>query len=181
MAVVAGLLLYVFGMLAGSYANTPVGIPFSFDTMRGPFFSAFPVALGAMLARTGFKCSARVALTIATAGMILHFSEAALLLKFYQTPFIRHSYLIGTIPFAMGLVLFAFASPDFGRRFGLHCLGRYSLGLYALHVYILEAIRQGPFDGIHNKPFLVTLLVFVITSALVLTLGRVKLFQYFLR
>jgi len=177
----AGALLFLAGLAAGSYSDSPLGIHTRFNSMRGPFFSAFPVALGAWMARANIRCSPRSALILALAGLTLHFLEATLLKHYFGTPFLSHSYLLGTMPWAAGVFLFALAQPDFGTSFGWNRLGKYSLGLYAFHVYILELLRQGPFPFLQNQPFLVLLITFVVVSLLVPAMGQLRRLQFLLK
>ncbi|MEW6381810.1 MAG: acyltransferase [bacterium] len=132
------LFLYVFGLLGGPYALTPLGFHFPFNTRNGPFFSTIFLAVGWWLSQNN-KLSVKVstACIISTAGFLLHTTEVFLLYNIYGISPMCHDNLIGTPLFGIGVMLFVLAQQDFLQSLNLPALGRYTLGVYVTHILFI--------------------------------------------
>lgn len=173
LAVVCGAALYLFGLVTGSYAPTPMGIHIRFNTLCGPFLSTFFVSVGSLLAITQFKTTTRVALAILLAGVAMHLGEGAFLYGRFGVPIATHSYLFGTIPFGIGAALLALSKPDLGESLNLAAIGRYSLGIYVLHPFLIQFIlRQPRLSWLIRQPAPLCVIACIITTASVLALAR---------
>lgn len=167
-------LLFVIGLLGGSYSVTPLGLDLPFTTRDGPFLSTICLAIGFLLYRRGpAPLSQAQALLLLSVGLGLHVLESWVLWHYYAVPMLRHNYLIGTVIGATGLLLFALAAPDFGQRSNLHSLGRDTLGIYLSHYLFVDALTPlTHLFELHIWQFVFPLLVFLLALALSRTLGR---------
>jgi len=169
-------LLFAIGLLAGSYSVTPLGIPLPFTTRDGPFLSTICLAIGYLLARRRTAVSPAAAFSIMTGGLLLHIFESWTLYRFWGVSMLSHEYLFGTVVCAAGLLLFALAVPNLGRRWDMHLPGQYTLGVYLSHLMALDLV--GPFRlycELHIWQFLFPLLVFLLSAGLTHLLARSRL------
>lgn len=126
------LLLYVYGVLAGSYQGvTDLWSPFF--TRNGPFFSTLLFALGIVIRRQQWRVSSAQALTMAALGMLIHFAEAYGL-SFYDQPFNTNDFLFGTALWGTGCFLWLLTKPSLGQGHWLTGLARYVLPVYVAHL-----------------------------------------------
>lgn len=167
-------LLFVIGLLGGSYAVTPLGLDLPFTTRDGPFLSTICLTIGFLLYRRGpVPVPPAQALLVLMTGLALHVLESWALWHYYAVPMLRHNYLVGTVIGATGLLLFALAAPDFGQRSNLHSLGRDTLGIYLSHYLFVDALTPlTHLFELHIWQFVFPLLVFLLSLALTRTLGR---------
>jgi surface polysaccharide O-acyltransferase-like enzyme len=126
-------ILYLVGLLGGSYQATPVGFSLHTQSIHGPFFSTLFVAIGWWLATHNVTTTTAVALSITGGGLLLHFVEVMLLGHLFQAPLNLHNYVVGTIPFAVGTMLLTLALPGLGSGSPLPAIGRFALGVYVAH------------------------------------------------
>jgi len=134
-------LLYAVGLMAGSYAATPIGFSMEFNTRNGPFFSTLLFAAGLYLSETNRTFSVRHALSLIIIGFTLHMFEVWLLLSRYKIIPIQHDYLIGTLPFSLGFALLALSKPNLGGKNILSKIGIYTLGIYAIHLVFINLLH----------------------------------------
>lgn len=127
--------LYVFGVLAGSYASL-TNIDFFFFTRNGPFFSLLMVAIGFEIKRRDFKLSTSLSLLLLSLGLIGHFSEAIWLFS-KEVPFINNDFLFFTPFWAVGLFLFLLSKPDLGDHPLTYYISRLVLPIYLCHLSIV--------------------------------------------
>lgn len=129
-----GLVLFVYGVLAGSYAElTSIASPFY--TRNGPFFSLLMLVIGFEIRRNNWHLSKRAALLLAIIGMSLHFAEAFWLYQ-YGVDFRIHDLLFGTPIWGAGIFMFLLASPNLGNSAWVHKLAPYTLGIYVSHLLL---------------------------------------------
>ncbi|MDA8169324.1 MAG: acyltransferase family protein [Nitrospiraceae bacterium] len=165
--------LYVFGLLAGSYASTPIGIRVPFNTRNGPFFSTLFVAAGFHLASGKVKPKFLWAAALASAGVAIHMTEAFILWKSFGIDPSRLDYLAGTVPFAAGLMMMLLSKRDFGGKWQVRKLARFTLGIYVSQYIFIDIFTPltTRFESVYWEmafPFLVffcsLLLVFFLSS-----------------
>ena len=143
-------LLYFFGLIAGSYSATPIGISISFNTVEGPFFSTLLVAIGWSLSSEKYNITPIYALILATIGMTLHMAEFFFLWKFYHISPTGHGYFLGTLLWSTGLTMFALSQPRLFDGNMITKWGSYTLGIYLLHLLVLDMFT--PFNKIIPFP-----------------------------
>lgn len=135
---VFSLILFVIALLNAPYKNSSLGLPFDFDPRNGPFFSAFFVFIGAVLARKNIKVSSGFSLLVIFFGMIFTLVEVLILNNKYNVPIESHNFVIGTIPYGMGFALLAISDNKIITKFNVNVVGRYAIGIYGVHVLIIK-------------------------------------------
>ncbi|MFG0762444.1 acyltransferase family protein [Aeromonas media] len=136
LALVAGALLYGLALIGGSYGSL-LGGEWALLTRNGPFFSLLFVALGAELRLRGWQPDARRSALLMVVGMGLYALEAAGLLRFAAVPLNRHDFLLGSLPWALGLFGLLLANPNWGKGRWLERQAPKVLGLYCLHMMLV--------------------------------------------
>lgn len=163
--------LYLVGMLAKAYRESPVGLHINFDTTHGPFFSTLFVFIGAMFAIYPPKrCTFRLAWALVLLGFIWQAGESYLLWRSFGSE-IYATYNLGTLLFGSSVFLLAASHKSLGQTTILSWLGAYTLGVYVAHYLVLDAVRatglvRGPLAEV-GLPFLVyaiTLTIVILAS-----------------
>lgn len=126
------VLLYLYGVLAGSY-QVVTEVPSPFFTRNGPFFSTLLFAIGFVIRQRGISMTATQASLLAIIGMTLHLFEAWILTGFSQ-PFNANDYLFGTVLWGSGCFMWLLAKPTLGQGMWLTAQAKYVLPLYVAHL-----------------------------------------------
>ncbi|MCF7480597.1 acyltransferase family protein [Vibrio sp. J1-1] len=129
------LLLYVYGVLAGSY-STLTELPSPFFTRNGPFFSTLLVVLGYLAREKQWQWSSSNALLLMVIGVALHFGEAYELMQ-YDVGFNTHDFLFGTVIWSLGIFMWLLAHPDFGNMPWVLKWSPSILGIYVSHLLVV--------------------------------------------
>ncbi len=129
--------LYLLALLGGSYAKPLLGEEWLLLTRNGPFFSLLFVALGARLRLQQWQSSARTGWWLLLSGLALYGLEACVLRAFSGIPLTRHDFLLGSVPWAVGLFGLLLAHPDWGKGSWLARQSPKVLGLYCLHMMLV--------------------------------------------
>lgn len=132
-----GGVLYLLALLGGSYAKPLLGAEWHLLTRNGPFFSLIFVALGVMLRHTNWRLSATQAWRLMLAGIALYAIEAVALFKLDGVPLNRHDFLLGSVPWAVGLFMLLLAKPHWGAGSWLERQAPKVLGIYCLHMLLV--------------------------------------------
>jgi len=132
-------LLYVLGLVSGSYSVTAVGMHLPIAASRGVFFSTLFVAMGWYLARHEVKIGARASLALIVAGLGILMAEAALLHTRFGLATERLDHLVGTVILVVGVMALALALPGLGANTMLPRLGRFTLGIYVIHPVVAHS------------------------------------------
>lgn len=130
---VIATLLYVFGVLALGYGDTPIGFHVGFNTLYGPFFGTLPFATGYVL--SGYTRSPewfRRGLLIMLVGYVIHFTEVYLLWKTYHSYPLKQ-YVFGTYLLGLGMAVMALSNRPLPGRDWMSSLGRLTLAVYLIH------------------------------------------------
>lgn len=137
LALVAGALLYGLALIGGSYGKPLLGGEWALLTRNGPFFSLLFVALGAYLKARNWRPDTALSVRLLGAGLALYALEAWGLLRFAEVPLNRHDFLLGSIPWALGLFGLLLANPDWGAGSWLARQAPKVLGLYCVHMMLV--------------------------------------------
>lgn len=137
LALVLGVLLYLLALLGGSYGQPLLGGEWALLTRNGPFFSSIFVALGAELRFRAWQPDARRSALLLGVGMGIYALEAWGLLYFANVPLSRHDFLLGSLPWGLGLFGLLLANPGWGRGSWLERQAPRVLGLYCLHMMLV--------------------------------------------
>ncbi|WP_394246703.1 acyltransferase [Vibrio profundi] len=127
--------LYLYGVLAGSYINLTEFEP-SFFTRNGPFFSTLMVSIGFMVRQNQWRISSKWALVSLVLGMAVHFYEAFWLMD-YDMAFNEHDFLFGTVFWAFGVFMLLLANPKVGNMKWVSLLSKRMLGIYVSHLLVI--------------------------------------------
>jgi surface polysaccharide O-acyltransferase-like enzyme len=164
--VIVSLCLYVFGVIAGSYAGTPIGVQIAFNTRNAIFYSTAFLAIGSFFATMTFTPSLNLALGLIASGVSLHFAEAFFLWEHFDVPITSHNYLFGTIFWGSGVFLLALAKPDFLAHRFFDKMGGLTLGIYVSHLIFLKA-------GILQRLVLPKLSLLILTPVIIFCLAAI--------
>lgn len=169
--VVAGAVLYLVALAAGSYSSL-TGVSLAFNPRNGPFVALVFVASGAWLGGRPVT-GRRVAAAMTAIGLLVCAAEAFALWAVAGRSISSHDALIGTVPLGIGAFLFALGSPRLGSSTPLPRLGRLGLGIYACHMLIalpLQLMRPevAPLAG----ELLLAPLVLVVSAAAAWIMSR---------
>ncbi|MGL5976562.1 MAG: acyltransferase family protein, partial [Aeromonas sobria] len=132
-----GLGLYLLALLGGSYAKPLLGAEWPLLTRNGPFFSLLFVALGATLRQRQWQPTARSSWGLLTVGMAIYALEVIGLYLLDSVPLTRHDFLLGSLPWALGLFGLLLANPEWGKGSWLERQAPKVLGLYCLHMMLV--------------------------------------------
>lgn len=162
-------ILYVLGLMARSYSDTPFGLNnIQFDTRNGPFISTLFVAIGYYYSSNDFRFKPGVAITLIIIGLVLHMTEVFILWNFFNIAPPTPRYLLGTVIFNAGIMLLLLAKPNFAMSSPLPKIGKYTLGVYTSHQLFVDILK--PLGGYFNSFFWeISCPVIVYALALLLT------------
>ena len=132
-----GALLYLLALIGGSYGNLLLGAEWAFLTRNGPFFSLLFVALGAALRARHWQPGQTLAWTLLGTGMALYALEVFALLHLADVAATRHDFLLGSVPWTLGLFALLLANPGWGSGSWLERQAPKVLGLYCLHMMLV--------------------------------------------
>ncbi|MCG9751733.1 acyltransferase family protein [Vibrio brasiliensis] len=177
-----GAMLYLYGVLTGSY-QAITELPTPFFTRNGPFFSTLLFAIGFMIRQRQLSITAKQALMLAGAGMVLHFFEAWQLTHVDQA-FNANDYLFGTFIWGTGCFMWLLAKPEVGKGLWLTAQSRYVLPLYVAHLPMIIVMMN--FSGMlaltgFAKDMLVLFGATVLTFLLVKGLEKTPLYRLLFR
>ncbi|MGY0615085.1 acyltransferase [Vibrio sp. FJH11] len=134
------LLLYTYGVLAGSYANL-TDLPSPFFTRNGPFFSTLLVLLGYLIREKAWRCSRNNTMLLMILGMGLHFGEAYWLVQ-HNVAFNSHDFLFGTVIWSLAIFMWLLVHPNFGNIPWLLKCSSSILGIYVAHLLVMIMVMN---------------------------------------
>jgi surface polysaccharide O-acyltransferase-like enzyme len=151
---ILSVIAIVIALFSGAYAVVELRIPFDFDVARNWLSIPFLYA-GFLLYKKGYP-SWWVSLLLIVFGAGLQIAEAKYLHdQFGFSPY-EHQFLIGTIPFAIGMAGLALSDLKFLKYPLFSSWGReYSLGIYLIHPLLVFLAPKliGPFaPGLLGNP-----------------------------
>ncbi|MEC6814699.1 acyltransferase family protein [Photobacterium toruni] len=158
-------LLFIFGLMAGSYAQiTELSSPIF--TRNGPFFSTFMIMLGFEIRRRNISISLKYSIIMMTIGFCLFIGEANYL-SLQENGSFFHDFLFGTPLWALGIFFVLLARPNLGDYKIIHSLSKDVLGIYLCHllvvIYYLNIIAVLDIDPIFSSLFAVPVVLFIST------------------
>lgn len=131
-----GILFYLIALLGKSYSVLPIGYDVDIDMKQGPFISTLFVGIGWLLAQEQIR-PFKTGLIMMIFGLALQFTETLVLWKFYELK-AMHEYLVGTVPFCIGIFMMTLSMPDFGKSTKFPEWGKLTLGIYVLHDIVIN-------------------------------------------
>ncbi|MDW3081559.1 fucose 4-O-acetylase, partial [Vibrio sp. 1403] len=129
------VLLYVYGVLAGSYEPL-TDLPAPFFTRNGPFFSTLLVVFGYLIREKQWLWSRNNTIRLILLGMALHFGEAYWLMQ-YDVAFNSNDFLFGTVIWSLGVFMWLLVHPNFGNMSWVFKWAPSVLGVYVSHLLVI--------------------------------------------
>lgn len=134
--ILIGGMLYVITLLSKTYSMTAFGIKYDHEMRHGPMVSTLFIGLGWLFSqKNNYRLS--VAIWLMIIGLLMQVFENIYLKVFYGMGF-GHEYLLGTIPFGMGLFSFLLTYPNIGKNTPFPNWGRLTLGIYLTHMLVIH-------------------------------------------
>lgn len=174
--IILSIVLYLFGILAKSYANTPIGIDIEFNTRNGPFFSTIFFVTGYILSGKNINKKWLIyGCIIACFGVFFHFIEIYTLWIMFET-YPGHDFVIGTYFMGVGVAMSALSNHPLLKSKTLSKIGQMTLGIYAVHLVFVDLLR--PIDKAFNSViwelgYVVIVLVLSIITSLLLSKSKI--------
>jgi surface polysaccharide O-acyltransferase-like enzyme len=162
-----GALLYIVGLLGGAYEYSRFGFNCDFNTRNGIFFSTLFFGIGIRLRKNQPRVKESTAIIISIAGFALYCFEAFELRQIRDPRTI--DYLIGTVPWSIGIVLLALCSKNRVLDEVLGRYGEYVLGIYVTHILFIDFWRHFSWLVPSDVAWLLLYVVLVFSSSLSLT------------
>lgn len=176
--VTLAVLLYVFGVIAYAYADTPWGVLVPFCTRDGPFFGTVFFVTGYLLSglqpHSGWFWRGA---TLFAAGCALHLLEVTELWQWYHSDPLKE-YVFGTYLMGVGAAVMALSNRPGVRWHVLARLGPATFGVYLLNPAFSELLEPlGPRFGLHGGVIwqlshLVAVLVLTLLTVLLMSRSR---------
>ncbi|MGR5219206.1 acyltransferase [Vibrio parahaemolyticus] len=135
---VIGALLYLYGLMGGSY-QVLTGIEAPVFTRNGPFFSLLMVSLGCEIRSRNIRLDSGNAIKVMLVGLSVHFAEASAL-HHLGYKFSLNDYLVGTVMWAVGCFLWLLVNPDWGNGLFIAKIANRVLPLYVAHLLVIIAM-----------------------------------------
>ncbi len=172
------VVLYVFGVLGGSYKFTGIGMDLGISTRNYIFFSSLPFFLGGIIRKSNNKINIRMATLLLVSGFLGHCLEVIYIESKYKLYF--SDYYFSTFLMGVGVLLIGLNKPKLLELEALSSYGNYTLGIYAVHLIIGIVIRK-LFDFESNilLSFLLPVLIILISVVVVRIMKKSNWLQLF--
>lgn len=184
---IASVLLYIIGVLANSYSNTPFGIESDLNTRDGPFFGLIFFVSGYYLSRARQpQTLARCGLIFILIGLITQSFELTILNIKYDASKIQ-DYCFSTFLVGIGAAVFSITQkyPTALRLDSFEFIGKLTLGIYLVHFIfidiIIELTKESPEFSILTNPYIFPLIVFISSTVFSLTVNMIKPIKWLVR
>lgn len=169
--------LFAVGLLGGAYSTTPIGFTLDFNTRDGIFFGTLFFAIGVLLHIRKPQVSPSLAWGLYLSGGVIFALEMYLLWANWSANPITHDYLLGSLPYGIGVFLVALTAKHETKLDRLLApYGKYVLGIYVSHLLLLDLFR--PIGAMFHPllwGFMFPLLVFSTTLLAVILLSKTPL------
>lgn len=144
MLIFISVVLYLTGILAKAYSNTPLGLHLHFNTRNGPFFGTIFFVSGYFLSRFNPNSGwFKKGMGLFGLGIVVHFSEICLLWKLYKiSPY--QDYVVGTYFMGVGIAVASLSNIALWENLCtpfLTNLSRFTLGIYGVHFIFVDLLR----------------------------------------
>lgn len=134
------LFLYFLGLSLSAYSPL-IDSPSAAVTVRNlPTFGFIFVVAGYIFAKKNMNMPIFYALCFAALGIILQLVEGYIIMR-SGGYFSSHDFLLGTIPFAMGVFFLALKSNS-KKLMRISTLGPAVLAMYCVHIFFLRAVES---------------------------------------
>lgn len=170
------IVLFVIGILAKAYEETPIGFSIGFNTLYGPFFGTLFFVSGYYL--SGLKANTKwlmYGFFVFIFGSLLHGSEELILWKVFKlVPY--HDYVFGTYFMGIGYAMMAFSGHPALQNRWLGEAGKLALGIYAVQSVFVDLFSN--YDAINNSiiwelGYVVIVFLLSLLTAYLLSLNKI--------
>lgn len=174
---VFGGILFLIGLLSGSYMMTPIGFNMHFNSRNAIFFSTVFFSIGVLISIKQLRLGMVWSWILYFAGGLLFAVESYILWANWNLLPIRHDYLLGSLPYGIGVFFLAYnAKRETGFDKKLAPYAKYVLGIYVAHLLVLDLLNPlGEFINPIAWAFLYPALVFGLTLTGVILLSKTPL------
>ena len=163
------IILYIFGVLAKSYINTPIGISSEINPQYGPFFGTIFFTTGYILSRLKSSDNwIKYGSILFIFGIITHFTEIYILWKFFNT-FPTHGFVFGTYFMGTGFSVMALSNHPSLQIKKLSKIGTMTLGIYLIHIIYVDLFHEID-NHIHTPIWEISYVIIVTISSIISTL-----------
>jgi len=168
--------LFIIGVLAKAYEDTPMGLSLGFNTLYGPFFGTLFFVSGYHL--SGIKMNTKWLLYgffVFIFGCLLHGSEVWILWKMFKlAPY--EDYVFGTYFMGIGYAMMAFSGHPALQNRLLGNAGKLALGIYAVQYMFVDLFSN--YDMINNSiawelGYVVIVFLLSLLTAYLLSLNKI--------
>jgi len=176
--ILISIALYMFGVLAKAYVDTPLGVHVFFNTRFGPFWSLIFFVTGYFISK--FQPTTKwlySGVLIIVFGYFIQFTELYYLVNNFSTNLLQE-YVFGTYFLGLGYALLALSNHKFLNIESLAQIGKVSLGIYASHFIFVDVLK--PFFTSNGYDlYIYPITVFTLSTCLTLWLSKSKFFRQF--
>ena len=147
--IIISIVLYVIGVLAKSYIDTPFGLDIGFNTRNGPFFGTLFFTTGYIIST--LKSNSKWLLYgffIFLLGTSIHFCEIYTINQYFHTS-LYQDYVFGTYLMGLGVALASLSNHPILHSKKMSNIGQMTLGIYAIHFIFVDLLK--PFDTYLNS------------------------------
>jgi peptidoglycan/LPS O-acetylase OafA/YrhL len=170
------IILYVIGVLGGSYSITSVGIHIPINTRDFIFFSMLPFCAGyaIFLKRDLVSDHFFIGLIIFFIGFMGHLAECRWLKLTFGVPPADNDYVFSTILMGIGAFVMSLSRSQILDINLFVKLGRLSLGMYLVHILVLYRVPYlEPFFSVTAWIFIGPLLAYFFCALLCFSISKV--------
>ena len=146
---IISILLYITGVLAKAYIDTPIGLHIGFNTRNGPFFGTLFFTTGYLISK--LKSNPRWLLYgsfIFIIGCAIHFFEIYIINKYFGTS-LYQDYVFGTYFMGLGVAMASLSNHPILQCIKMSNVGQMTLGIYAIHFIFVDLFNT--FDTYLNS------------------------------
>ena len=173
---IVSIILYFIGVLAKSYSNTEIGLEMEFNTRNGPFFGLLFFVTGYWLSsKTPTGCWFYLGGGILFLGVLTHFTEIYILMKFYETSLMQ-DYVFGTYFMGVGATIMSLSNHKVLSNAMFATLGKMTLGIYASHFIFIDLLQ--PLDRLVNHPLWELFFVILVLGLSVMLTKALAKYRY---
>ena len=133
-----GIILYIFGLLCGPYKFMPLGLDAHSNPACYALFSILFFAIGVYFYKNLPRFSNKAATGLVVFGLIVYCLEVYFVWENWALSPVSNDFLVGTIPFGVGVFLLAFKQSESSLDKIIGPYGRYMLGVFLCQYIFID-------------------------------------------
>jgi surface polysaccharide O-acyltransferase-like enzyme len=175
-----GLAAFSFGVLAGPWSVTPIGVALGFYTRNGPFLGLIFFIIGWRMSRAELSSLTKYRWPVFLCGTLMLLVETYVLRHYFGVDTRRYAFLLSSLPYGVGVTLFVLSWPSLGRNSKVSRLASYTLGVYLIHLVFVDLLNPiNSLDRSHFWDFVFPVLVYALSVGAVRLMGKTKSLRLF--